>query len=369
MSSSDSSSDDHLDYLYDSESSYAGSDNRSTDDASDKDDDQSNKEIDLNAVSFCATHKPGKMIKSCSSCSVALKMVPDRTLVARLFGVSSLEDDTTSGVRTRYMGRCDETVPTMSLSDDVLETVADIFGQGQFKGRSTWHEIVKKYLVLPQSQHDKLTEDLKSEDVFNKFRKQKKFGHIFKYQGEVRDCLKNFRISERPIFSVVQLLNLELSKVRKFGKDIGLSFPVVPPSRSGANVPRDRGEGTAADTLKFDSKVDIIPCPELLDFLHDVDLDRDTKKEIFEIVENYRDSLGDKIVEFYNSVSDTLNQIDDYLIFHFDLFSHVNASMKELIRAKLASLFKSDIRDEILSMIRKADKSSNGIFGGRITPK
>ena len=185
----------------------------------------------------------------------------------------------------------------------------------------------------------------------------------------MRDCLKNFRISERPIFSVVQLLNLELSKVRKFGKDIGLSFPVVPPSRSGANVPRDRGEGTAADTLKFDSKVDIIPCPELLDFLHDVDLDRDTKKEIFEIVENYRDSLGDKIIEFYNSVSDTLNQIDDYLIFHFDLFSHVNASMKELIRAKLASLFKSDIRDEILSMIRKADKSSNGIFGGRITPK
>ena len=296
-------------------------------------------------------------------------MVPDRTLVARLFGDSSLEDDTTSGVKTRYMGRCDETVPTMSISDEVLDTVADILSQGQFKGRSTWHEVVKKYLVLPQSQHDKLTDDLKSEDVFNKFRKQKRFGAVFKYQGEVHDCLKNLRLSERPIFSCVELLNTQLSKVRKFGWDIGLTYPVVPPSRSGANVPRDRGAGTAVDTLKFDSKSDIIPCPQLLEFLHDVDLDRDTKKEIFEIVENYRESLSDKIVEFYNSVSDTLNQMDDYLIFHFDLFSHVNASMKELMRARLASLFKNDVRDEILSMIRKADKSSNGIFGGRITPE
>ena len=93
------------------------------------------------------------------------------------------------------MGRCDETVPTMSISDEVLDTVADILSQGQFKGRSTWHEVVKKYLVLPQSQHDKLTDDLKSEDVFNKFRKQKRFNAVFKYQGEVRDYLKNLCLS------------------------------------------------------------------------------------------------------------------------------------------------------------------------------
>lgn len=56
--------------------------------------------------------------------------------------------------------------------------------------------------------------------------------------------------------------------------------------------------------------------------------------------------------------------LEHLLIFHFDLFSHVNASMKELLRAKLASLFKGDVRDEILLNIKKADKSSNGIFGG-----
>lgn len=129
-------------------------------------------------------------------------MVSDRTLVARLFGEKTSQEVTTapstSGVRTRYSGRCDETVPTMSQSDDVLDTVADILGQGQFNGgRSIWNEIVKKHLVLPQPQHEKLSGDLKSKDIFSKFRKQKKFQYVFKYQGEVRDCFKNFRLSER----------------------------------------------------------------------------------------------------------------------------------------------------------------------------
>ena len=72
-------------------------------------------------------------------------------------------------------------MPTMSLSDDVLDTIADILGQGQFNGgKSTWNEI-----VLPQLQHEKLSGDLKSEDIFNKFRKQKKFQYVFKYQREL----------------------------------------------------------------------------------------------------------------------------------------------------------------------------------------
>ena len=369
-SSSDLSLDDQQSDQYATDRSETDSDVSSFDGASDAEDDRNdNNDVDITSVRFCATHKPGNMIRSCQSCSVALKMVSDRILVARLFGEASQDVTTTSsstsGIRTRYGGRCDETVPTMSLSDDVLDTVADILGQGQFNGgRSMWNEIVKKHLVLPQPQHEKLSGDLKSEDIFNKFRKLKKFQYVFKYQGEVRDCLKNFRLSERPIFSVVDLLNTELSSIRKFGEEIGFSYPKVPPPRDGANVPRDRGSGTTTDSLKFISKANIIPCPRLIEFLDNAHLDRDIKEEIFDLVEEYRESVGDKIVRFYNSVADTLNKMDDFLIFHFDLFSHVNASMKELLRAKLASLFKGDVRDEILQSIKKADKSSNGIFGG-----
>ena len=199
-------------------------------------------------------------------------------------------------------------MPTMSLSDDVLDTVADILGQGQFNGgRSTWNEIVKKHLVLPQPQHEKLSGDLKSEDIFNKFRKQKKFQYVFKYQGELRDCLKNFRLSERPIFSVVDLLNTELFTIRKFGEEFGFTYPKVPPPRDGANVPRDRGSGTSTNSLKFNSRANIIPCARLIEFLDNAHLDRDIKEEIFDIVEEYRESVGDKIVDYYNSVADTLN--------------------------------------------------------------
>ena len=180
----------------------------------------------------------------------------------------------------------------------------------------------------------------------------------------MRECLKNFRLSERPIFSVVDLLNTELINVRKFGEGIGLTFPRIPPPRTGANVPRDRGPGTVSDSLKFVSREKVLTCPQMSEYLDKVDMDRDVKEDILDIMEEYRESVGDKIVGFYNSVADTLNQMDDHLIFHFDLFSHVNASMKELLRAKLASLFKADVRDEILLSLKKADKTSNGIFGG-----
>ena len=86
---------------------------------------------------------------------------------------------------------------------------------------------------------------------------------------------------------------------------------------------------------------------------------------IFDFVEGYRASVGRKIFDFYLAVAANLNNIEDLLVFYFDLLSHSDASMKEVIRSKLASLFKGDIRDDILNSIKSAEKSnSTGIFGG-----
>ena len=74
-----------------------------------------------------------------------------------------------------------------------------------------------------------------------------------------------------------------------------------------------------------------------------------------QFLETYCSSIGEKVLDFYESMSDTLNDIEDFLMFHFDLWSHCDASMKELLRAKLASLFKGDIKEAILSSI-KSDK-------------
>ena len=50
----------------------------------------------------------------------------------------------------------------------------------------------------------------------------------------------------------------------------------------------------------------------MLEFLDNAHMDRDIKKKIFDIVEEYRESVGDKIVESYNSVADTLNKMDNF---------------------------------------------------------
>ena len=125
------------------------------------------KDVNLNSVRFCSTHKPGKMIRTCQSCSVALTIISEDGIISKLF-----DESPATTLKAKYRGRCDEIVPTMSLSDDVLDIVIDNLNKGQFQGgRSTLADITKKYLVLPHHQHKKLTDDLKNEEVFNKFRR------------------------------------------------------------------------------------------------------------------------------------------------------------------------------------------------------
>ena len=74
--------------------------------------------LDLNSVRFCSTHKPGKMVGTCKSCSVALEIISDSRIVSKLF-----DEPSTSGLKSRYGGRCDDVIPTMSLSDEVSPTL------------------------------------------------------------------------------------------------------------------------------------------------------------------------------------------------------------------------------------------------------
>lgn len=368
MSSSNESTasdDQHDDQFNDTDSDLESS--CSSDSSDDSDSQFSPTIVDINSMSFCKTHKPGRMVRGCRTCSVAFTVITDKNLLSRLFE-SDPSPSTSSGLKSRYGGRCDEIVPTMSLSDEVLDTVVDILAKGKFHGRSTWKEVIKKYLVLPAHQHDKLMNDLKCEDLFNKFRRDKRFKNIFKYQGEVRDCLEMFRLSQRPLFSMMDHLNTGLIVSRQFGESIGLVYPKNPPPRCGVNVPRESTSRSCLDNLKPESAADIIPCQNLSEFLRSLNLRGRDRDMIFDFVEGYRASVGRKILDFYLAVAANLNNIEDLLVFYFDLLSHSDASMKEVIRSKLASLFKGDIRDDILNSIKSAEKSnSTGIFGGNFT--
>ena len=186
---------------------------------------------------------------------------------------------------------------------------------------------------------------------------------MFRYQGEIHDCLKNYRLASRPIFSIVQLLNIQLSDVRKFGVKIGLKFPDSPPGRSGANVPRDAG--AVPDNLSYKSAADVLPCPNMRELFDSLPLEEEDKLRIIEAMEKYRVSVGTQVVDFYKSVSKTLNDIDDYLIFHFHLLGHCDASMKDVMRSKILSLLKPDVKQEVLSSLKNPGKSGGSLCGGR----
>ena len=58
------------------------------------------------------------MVGTCKSCSVALEIISDSRIVSKLF-----DEPSTSGLKSRYGGRCDDVIPTMSLSDEVSPTL------------------------------------------------------------------------------------------------------------------------------------------------------------------------------------------------------------------------------------------------------
>ena len=66
--------------------------------------------------------------------------------------------------------------------------------------------------------------------------------------------------------------------------------------------------------------------------------------------------------------SSNLNASDDMLIFYFEMLSHVDAQLRELMKDRVASLLKKDIKADVLSQSSsKKNKDVNvaGLFCGK----
>ena len=92
-----------------------------------------------------------------------------------------------------------------------FELAHNVLTKGKFRNQKDWDRIARKYLTLPTSQYEKLSQDIQLVDVFD----------------------------QRPLFAVIQRLNRELIRLRDIGEDCGLKFPANAPARSGKSVPRD----------------------------------------------------------------------------------------------------------------------------------
>ena len=175
--------------------------------SSDEDsEDQYCDHVDISKYHFCPDHKAGYMKKDCATCSAALSVISDPGLVNRLLSVT----DTKAVNLERYKVRCDDVEQTMFLSPSIVELAKETFNGGKFRDRKVWKDLVKKYLTISHSDHLKLTEDISTEDVFNKFRGDKKYNYIFKFMSDMKDAMKDLRLAQRLLFSSIQNLSTDM---------------------------------------------------------------------------------------------------------------------------------------------------------------
>ena len=153
--------------------------------------------------------------------------------------------------------------PTLLLSDDTIQLALGIYTKGVFKDTRQWVEIVKKYLTIPVEKH---------EDVLNKFKREQRFSGIFRVASDLAKCIKNLRISTRPLLFSMEKVNTDMEKVRAIGHNNGMIFPAVDsaPIRTGANVPRNGR--TICDILHYSDKQDLFKdsVPDLSEFYEEL---------------------------------------------------------------------------------------------------
>ena len=85
------------------------------------------------------------------------------------------------------------------------------------------------------------------------------------------------------------------------------------------------------------------------------------------VFESYRANIMKMFMRVYDLCRSNLNATDDFLIFHFDMHSHVDSEFRELIRERFASLFVKDIKSEVIgqsSSRKMKGEKAQGLFAG-----
>ena len=319
---------------------------------------------DKRDLKLCPKHNPGDMTRSCPSCSMALSLIGDKKTIREL--CSSSSDSKDSSLSARYSGGCDAVIPTLSLDSDTIVLASNIFSKGVMRDKA-WKETMKSFLLLPTEQHDQLTLNIQIEDLLKRYKSESRFQHIFAFLKEFLECLRNHRVAQRPIFALMERTNVDLQKVRCIGEKAGIKFPAVSPvKKDGVHVPR--AGRSVPNQLGYEKFDEILPRPDLSVLIEELGLSDDAATAIAEEMEKYRKTVSKKFMELYDVSADHLNASEDWLIFFSDCLSHSDGSFRELARNKVVSLFRKDVKSELLeqtSSKKMKDQKSEGILGGQ----
>ena len=319
------------------------------------------KEIDISNLVLCKKHKPGSMVpRSCTTCAAAIGLFKDKAVIENMVLNSKASS---SSYMSRYNRRCDTVDPTLVLSPDTIQNALNIFTKGVFKDQRQWTQVIKEFLCLPAEQHDLLNLDIQNEDLLNKFKKEQRFQSLFKYGSEIAKGLKHLRLSQRPLFSLMERVNDDMQTIRDVAEQVGISFPDAEnaPPCSGVHVPRNGRD--IRDSLQYAGYQGIFPVPDLSMFTEELSMG--SAQALILVFESYRANMMKIFMRVYDLYRSNLNATNDFLIFHFDMHSHVDSEFRELIRERFASLFVKDIKSEVIarsSSRKMKSEKAQGLF-------
>ena len=126
--------------------------------------------------------------------------------------------------------------------------------------------------------------------AINYFRSDKRYKSLFKHHCEARDALKNLRLSQRPVPSVIKMINNVLLVTRQLGETAGLTFSTDPPVRAGVFVPRDTQ--TVHNNLRVGGADHVLPPPSIEDLARKYNLNDNTKRTSTVSFDDYRDDVS-----------------------------------------------------------------------------
>ena len=210
---------------------------------------------------------------------------------------------------------------------------------------------------MPRRTHKLLTGNLALEPLLRSIQRRGTARPVFSYANEVIRVNREWRITESPVFMLMEELDSASRELKVLGRHLGFSYPSCPPEDT------TFGHRKRINYLAYDGKP-AFPLPELVQVTngckdlteHDRDQIQKNVQTNMQSFDHYRDRMSDNVVKLYDLSSKNFNSFDDKLTFHLELYGHCDAGMRELVKARLLSLFSPAVRDALREHDRDRDR-------------
>ena len=320
--------------------------------------------FEASVVKLCADHKSDPVPTTCVTCRLVTRTVRPAVLV-ELLRLYKGKDDQESEIPTaaaRFSVRIDEKTPTLTLTEGDLVLAQSIFSKGKMSPASTFDDLTRDYLFLPQHQNELLVKSIQLEQLLLKYKKDKAYTYIFQYVEQLAKVAKHLRIAERPVILALGEMTRFMNSVRQNGKNLGFLYPAQPP------MVQLLGPRRVEDKLTY-AELPGLPLPlstpdTILQGTSVSTADREIIVSNLSLQETalkeYMRDLSNKLGLFMDNVVGSVNRLDSFMGFHMDLFSHCDGELSDMMREKAATLFNPTYR----AAVEGHRGSGEGLLGG-----